>query len=263
MKVPDMSPIALAPKLAAGACPQLLRALSTAGAQSGLLEVREYTLSPSGFKDYVKITQEHASLRKELLPLLGMFTCDIGADLNKITHFYHYKDLAQRDAVRQAAGSNPQWQAYISSVRPHVLAQESSIMSEAWGVYSATSSSGAAGFRAPAHTGATPPVYELRQYQLHPGYGSVPKLLAAFQEGLPEKISADRDGLLVLMAYTEVGLLNNVMELWRYPSAAACIKARQASRVVPKWRETIAAITPGVQHFRSSFLHPTSFSPWK
>ena len=41
---------------------------------------------------------------------------------------------------------------------------------------------------------------------------------------LPEKISADRDGLLVLMAYTEVGLLNNVMELWRYPSAAACIK---------------------------------------
>ena len=33
------------------------------------------------------------------------------------------QDLAQRDAVRQAAASNPQWQAYISSVRPHVLAQ--------------------------------------------------------------------------------------------------------------------------------------------
>jgi hypothetical protein len=26
-------------------------------------------------------------------------------------------------------------------------------------------------------------VYELRQYQLHPGYGSVPKLLAAFADG--------------------------------------------------------------------------------
>jgi hypothetical protein len=26
-------------------------------------------------------------------------------------------------------------------------------------------------------------VYEYRQYQLHPGYGSVPKLLAAFADG--------------------------------------------------------------------------------
>jgi hypothetical protein len=39
-----------------------------------------------------------------------------------------------------------------------LLFQESSIMSEAWGVYNATSSPGAAGFRAPAHTSATPPV---------------------------------------------------------------------------------------------------------
>lgn len=41
---------------------------------------------------------------------------------------------------------------------------------------------------------------------------------------LPEKVAADRDGLLVAFAYSEIGVLNNVVELWRYPSAAACLR---------------------------------------
>jgi hypothetical protein len=41
---------------------------------------------------------------------------------------------------------------------------------------------------------------------------------------LPEKVAADRDGLLVAFAHSEIGVLNNVVELWRYPSAAACLR---------------------------------------
>jgi hypothetical protein len=41
---------------------------------------------------------------------------------------------------------------------------------------------------------------------------------------LPDKIAADRDGRLVAFAHSDVGMLNNVVELWRYPSAAACIR---------------------------------------
>ena len=36
-----------------------------------LLEVREYTLAPGGIKDYLKLTAEHAHLRRSLLPFLG------------------------------------------------------------------------------------------------------------------------------------------------------------------------------------------------
>ena len=139
-------------------------------------------------------------------------------------------------------------------------------------------------------------MYELRQYQLHPGYGSVPKLIEAFAKGcvprshgpplltprmprarsarysmlprrpwrtrrVPDKILADPQGELVHFAYTDVGVLNSVLELWRYPSAQACMRARQAAREVPAWRAAIAAVTPGVQQFRSSFLHPLPFSP--
>ena len=100
------------------------------------------------------------------------------------------------------------------------------------------------------------------QYQLHPGYGSVPKLISAFEKGVPSKIAADpEDGKLVYFGYTDVGQLNTVVELWRYPSTGACMRARQAARKVPEWRETIAAVTPGVQFFRSTFLNPLPFSP--
>ncbi len=57
------------------------------------------------------------------------------------------------------------------------------------------------------------------------------------------------------------GMLNSVLELWRYPSAQACYEARQAARQVQAWRECIAEVTPGVQHFTSSFMHAVPFSP--
>ena len=86
-------------------------------------------------------------------------------------------------------------------------------------------------------------------------------MIFIFHCRIPEKIAVDTDGKLIFFGYTDVGMLNTVIELWRYPSAQACIKARQAARQVPIWRETIASVTPGVQNFRSIFLNPLPFSP--
>jgi hypothetical protein len=41
--------------------------------------------------------------------------------------------------------------------------------------------------------------------QLKPGYDGVPKLLAAFEKGIPHKVEADKQGTLVSFGYTEVG----------------------------------------------------------
>lgn len=41
--------------------------------------------------------------------------------------------------------------------------------------------------------------------QLKPGYDGVPKLLAAFEKGIPHKVAADTAGQLVFMGSTEVG----------------------------------------------------------
>ncbi len=57
-------------------------------------------------------------------------------------------------------------------------------MLEATRVYEAVGITSAASFQPPpSPPGAVKPLYELRQYQLHPGYGSVPKLLDAFSVG--------------------------------------------------------------------------------
>jgi hypothetical protein len=42
---------------------------------------------------------------------------------------------------------------------------------------------------------------------------------------LPAKVAADPEkGQLVFFGYTDVGVLNTVTELWRYPSAQACVR---------------------------------------
>ena len=41
---------------------------------------------------------------------------------------------------------------------------------------------------------------------------------------LPDKVAADPEGRLVFFGHTDVAMLNNVVELWRYPSAQSCIK---------------------------------------
>jgi len=120
-------------------------------------------------------------------------------------------------------------------------------------------------FRPPAAGAPGPggPVYEMREYQLHPGYGSVPALRAAFAEGLPHKVAVDEWGALVGYLYTDVGVLNRVVELWRYPGAEECMMARRAARAVPEWRACIGKVTPGVQQFETRFLQPTPLSPWQ
>jgi hypothetical protein len=41
--------------------------------------------------------------------------------------------------------------------------------------------------------------------QLQPGYDGVPKLVAAFESGIPHKVAADEHGKLVFFGHTEVG----------------------------------------------------------
>jgi hypothetical protein len=151
-----------------------------------------------------------------------MFTCDTGGELNKATHLYVYESMGQREAVRAAAQASREWTDYVDAGRqymqkqvrasvvwggcwwvgmagaePETVAkspsdsppplpspppppQESRIMLEAAQLYAATGTPGAAAFAPPPGPAG---MYELRQYQLHPGYGSVPKLLKAFEEG--------------------------------------------------------------------------------
>jgi len=246
---------------------QEVRAVASSGANMqgpGILEIREYTLNPASVTAYLKLASETAELRAQLLPFLGMFTCDVGGDLNTVTHLYYYKDLEEREAIRAASKKNAQWLQFIAASKPMVAQQRSRIFSEAAAIYKALGQhASAAGFTSPQQTLPNTPVYALRQYQLQPGCDSVSRLVGPIANSLQARIAADKDGQLVAFASSEFGVLNTVVEIWRYPSAAACLRARHAAQQVEAWRDTLDAIAPCVQHCQTSLLHPTSFSHWK
>jgi hypothetical protein len=90
--------------------------------------------------------------------------------------------------VRAAAAANADWQRFIATGRRWVQAQSSKIMLESKPIYAALGLPATAAFQGPTHGPRAPgeppaAMYELRTYQLHPGYGSVPKLYEAFSKG--------------------------------------------------------------------------------
>ena len=186
-----------------------------------------------------------------------------------MTHFYHYSDMNQRDEVRLRLAGHQEWQEkYIDVARPYVAAQRSRIFLQAADAMQAgqavpIQSFQKSGSNPPRSAEKFPPIYEMRTYQLHPGYGTAPKLREAFAQGLPHKVAADPTGELVFFGYSDIGTLNQIIELWRYPSAQACIQARQASRTIQEWRTCIGSVTPMVQYFETQFLHPANFSIWR
>jgi NIPSNAP len=75
---------------------------------------------------------------------------------------------------------------------------------------------------------------------------------------LPHKLAADSVGKPVMFCYTEIGTLNTVMELWRYPNSQACVDARQAARKSKEWQACIAEIQPLVQRFASTMMYSSA-----
>jgi len=175
-----------------------------------------------------------------------------------VVHLYNYDNFDERDAARRAAAQDKQWQEeYLNYSRQYVSNQTSSSYVPATGILDAC---GALPIMSFAHNlsepNTGPGMYELLQYQLRPGYETMPKLLESFQKAITVP-----EGKLVFLGHSDVGMLNSVLELWRYPSAASCINARTAAGRVPAWKEAIEAMNHGIQSCQSCFLRPVTFSP--
>ncbi|KAG2453692.1 hypothetical protein HYH02_001904 [Chlamydomonas schloesseri] len=202
-----------------------------------------------------------------------MFTADTGGNVSRVVHLYHFEDYRARDATRRAAATNADWQRYTDAARSCILTKESTILLQAPAdVYAAAGIGCASAFKAavPSVSGGAAAggpddqvVYELRNYRLRPGRNGVKALMAAFKTGLPSKLAADGVGQLALLAHSDVGLLNQVFEVYRYPSAQHLIESCERSRGAAEWQEAKAKAYELCEQFHISFLHPTRFSRWQ
>lgn len=263
--------------------------------------MREYRLVPSGAGEYQRLCDASAGVRRELLPLVGFFSPDLGGDhLTTVTHLYSYPGgLDERAAVRARAAADPRWQQFVGESRAHVASQRNAALVEWPSLYEASGGSWRSaaeyaalqqqrqrqqdqdqqqqerrGAAAKAPVDGQTPVYEMRTYALSPAFSastSVRGLVRAFEGGLAAKAAAARRelgdapgaaGELALFGSVEVGDLDSVVELWRYPSAGACAVARRAARAgAPEWRAAVCGVAEGVSRFRVQLMRAEALSP--
>ena len=111
-------------------------------------------------------------------------------------------------------------------------------------------------------------ILELRRYNLKLGYDTVPKFLELYGAGLPSKLEApgtDPTTSLVTLLYSEVGRLNEVIEIWRHGNGVPAMEqSRAAARKAQEWRSAIASIADLAIEFRSTIHRPVlAFPPIK
>lgn len=158
--------------------------LSSVGSKhGGFLEVREYDINPGSFGRFISLVEETVDLRKHVLPVVGLFKPDIGGVLNSFTHMYHYTSLEERDGVRAKALENTSWSdEYLPVAKGMMMGQRNALYTPAVSIMEAAGSTPVSDVvGTTADTGGM--MIELRRYQLHPGYDTVPTILSAFEKG--------------------------------------------------------------------------------
>ena len=93
------------------------------------VEERMYRLKPGAVPQLLKIySEEGMKVQLKHLPhMVGYYFTEVGT-LNMIVHMWAYESLDQRDKCRAAMSADPEWQSYVSKIRPLVERQETRIM---------------------------------------------------------------------------------------------------------------------------------------
>lgn len=238
-------------------------------AATPIIELREFDVDPGHMTTYKKAAATVAPLREELAPLRSFSFPDTGGSLNVATQTYYFKyGHAERDEVRKTMQEDSEWQTYLEEqVNPGIQNVRSNVFVEAPLV---ANTDGVHGLehvwaQGPAHEHNNQCILEIRRYHLKLGYDTVPKFLEYYGQGLPSKLTApgtDPTTSLVTLLYSDVGRLNEVIEVWRHGGGTGAMEqSRIAARGATQWRTTIANIAELAITFSSTIHKPTSFSP--
>lgn len=230
-----------------------------------IVELREYDLIPQYSLKFMEESAATAELRKSLTPLRLFTQPETGGQLHVATHAYYYSGgIVERDGARKAMSKDPSWQAFIETTRPHIQSQKSTLFVEA-PLVQTRNLPGLATI--PSDQAGDDTIIEFRRYFLRLGYDTVPQFLELYDKGLPSKLDAagtDPTTSLVTVIYSEVGRLNEVIEIWRHGNGVAAMEqSRAAARKALEWRSAIAEIANLALEFRATIHRPLPFSPIK
>jgi len=240
-----------------------------------LVELREYELHPGDVNSYLKNTFAKADLRRSLTPLRLFTMPETGGTLNVATHIYHWAGgYEARNKGRAGMAASSEWKEYLKNVKGCMVRQRSTIFVEAPIVHKFEGVCGLKDGKLESilsksgiNDDESDCIYEMRRYKLKLGYDTVPNFLRLYSEGLPSKLEAsgtDPSTSLITLLYTEVGLLNEVIEIWRHGGGTTAMeRSRLAARGAPEWRKAIGDIAGLAMEFTTTIHRPLPFSPMR
>ena len=247
---------------------------STNTSNTPIVELREYEIHAKDVLTYTKLTTDASDLRQKLSPLRIFSFPETGGTLNIATHFYYFQNgYTERSQKRLEMTKNEPWNAYLVNARPCMKSQSSTIFVEApivqqfpsiLGLAEHSSSCSSDDNENTIKINTNPGILEIRRYQLKLGYDTIPKFLSLYSDGLPSKLNAPGthpSTSLITLLYSEVGQLNQVIEIWKHDDMQAMEQSRVAARSASQWRNSIAEIANLANVFNTTIHKPLSFSP--
>jgi hypothetical protein len=188
-----------------------------------IVDVRSYTAFPGKLPGYFA---EYAAgpyevQQRHLGKPVGYWFVDVGT-VNTIIHVWGYKDIADRQARRDALQADPDWKAWLAAGAGRFVAQENRIMKAAPFWPMAGMPSGPYG------------LVDFRLYTLN--HGKLPELLKAYAEkGMATQLK--HLGNCLGWYQSDIGGQNQVLHMWGYKDAADRAARRAAMAADPAWGE--------------------------
>jgi hypothetical protein len=205
-----------------------------------IVDVRSYTAYPGKLPGYFAgyAAEGFEVQKRHLGNPLGYYSVEIGL-MNTAVHMWGYKDIAERQAKRDALQADPEWKAWLAKSAGTFMAQENRIMKPApfWPMAGQPSASYG--------------VMDFRLYTVQ--HGKLPDLMAVYRElGLPLQLKYL--GNCVGYYQSDIGGLNQVLHLWGYKDMADRQTRRAAMAADPGWGAYLKEGSPMLQRMDVQLL---------
>src|SRR5262245_4989685 len=164
-----------------------------------IYEFRTYDLKPRSVEEFEKRFGDAYEKRRKHSELAAFWHTEVGP-LNQVIHVWPYKDLTERNRIREEATKDGTWPAKTAEF---IVGQRSDI-------YIPFPMSPEI---KPAKLG---PFYEMRIYTLT--QGGLANIAKAWEHSLPARL---KFGPLWGVMYSELGGINKFLHIWPYPSLDA------------------------------------------
>ena len=96
-----------------------------------IVEMRTYRVPPGKAPEFLKFYQQHGlDIISQYARLIGCWTQESGV-LNSVVFMWGYDDYGHRASQRAKLAQDPAWQAFVPTMLPYLVHQESVFLSPA------------------------------------------------------------------------------------------------------------------------------------